>query len=46
MHHLDLREMALQRFVHCVGEHGDAVLGAFAITDDELLIGKIDVFDA
>ena len=28
------------------GEDGDAIFGAFAIADDNLVLGKIDILDA
>ncbi len=39
-------ELALERPHEAFGEHGDAVLGALAVADDDLLQLKVDVLDA
>lgn len=42
----DLFEMKAQGFEQSVRKHGDAVVFAFAIADDNLAIGKIEILDA
>jgi hypothetical protein len=42
---LDGVEMALQRLVDAVGQHGHPIVGALALADGDLVHGKIDVLD-
>jgi hypothetical protein len=37
--------MVLAGFDGPIGEHGDATFIAFGITDDELVLGEVNVFD-
>jgi hypothetical protein len=41
----DLVEVQAQGFEKGIGEHGDAIILAFAVTDDDLVVGEIKVFD-
>ena len=41
-----LAQVFLQRGVEASGEDGGAIFGSFAITDDDLVLGKVDVLDA
>ena len=43
---LDLAEMALERVVEAIGEHGGAVLAAFAVAHDDASAAKVQAFDA
>jgi hypothetical protein len=43
---LDVRDMILERAGQAFGEHGDPILHTFAIPYDDLMSGKVQVFDA
>ena len=45
MQGFDLVEVQAQGFEEGIGEHGDAIIFAFAVTDDDLVVGEIKVFD-
>ena len=42
----DLFKMKTQRFEQNGRKHRDAVIFAFAVADDDLMISKVQVFDA
>ena len=42
----DVLELALQGFDQCGGKRSDAVAAPFAITDNDLSVGEVDIFDA
>ncbi len=41
----DLLDVQAQRLDQDIGEHGDAVVFAFAIPDDDLVVAKVQVLD-
>jgi len=45
MQEFDACEVTLQRLFQALRHHGQAILGAFPVTDSDLVIGKIDIFD-
>jgi hypothetical protein len=45
VHRLDLFEMQAQGFEQTIGEHGDAIVFALAIANDDLVVGEVKVFD-
>jgi len=42
----DSGQVRLKRLAQLVGQHGDAVFHAFAFADDDLALGKVEVFDS
>jgi len=42
----DLFEMLPQGEDEAFGQHGDAIIAAFAVADDDLVVVEVDVFDA
>jgi len=42
----DLRNVQAQRWKDTIGKHGDAIIAAFAIIDEDAVIFEVDVFDA
>ena len=44
MQGFDLVEVQAQGLEEGIGEHGDAIILAFAVTDDDLVVGEIKVF--
>ncbi len=42
----DPRQVGLKRFAQLVGQHGEAIFHPFAFADDDLVLGKVEVFDA
>ena len=45
MQGFDLVEVQAQGFEKGIGEHSDAIILAFAVTDDDLVVCEIKVFD-
>ena len=45
VHRFDLIEMQAQGFEQTIGEHGDTVIFALAVADDDLVIGEVKVLD-
>jgi hypothetical protein len=41
---LNLRKVGLQEVLDTLGQHGNAVLITFGIADDQLRLGKVDIF--
>ena len=42
---LDENEMGLEQFSDTLSQHRDAIFPAFAVADNQLILGKIEVFD-
>jgi hypothetical protein len=42
---LDLHQLKAERFREYIGEHGDTVIFALAITHNDLMVGEVKILD-